>query len=150
MSSENCSSCDSGIASFPNGWVYGGEIDCPDVEAASGVYWGVSTLTVLNEAQILALASSAPQTDFYGTYGFVGDATTYFFWWCPDTFTAPSTITGFKLGSYPVVMATSSEGYTGSINGWSYLAVTVNGITGRLWRSFYKIGNGTTQSVIVS
>jgi hypothetical protein len=118
--------------------------------AAQPVYWGPSSSTVLDEAGILALANTANETDFFRTYAFGGTVSDYFYWWSPATFAVPRITDGFYLAPFPVSMATNGEGFTdGPTNGWYYLNVTVNGVAGRLYRSFFQIGSGSTQNIVV-
>jgi hypothetical protein len=118
--------------------------------AAEAVYWGPSPLTVLDEAGILALANTSLELDFFRTYSFGGTVADYFYWWSPSAFAVPRLTDGFYLAPFPVSMATSSEGFVnGPTNGWYYLDVTVNGVAGRLYRSFFQLGSGSTQNIVV-
>lgn len=123
------------------------------------VYYGYSPLTVLNEAQLLAI-SNAPGTnevitsDCFGTYTFGSGSgvTSYFYFWWPATFSDPAATSGFELVSsgFPVPMAEASQGYTNiSANGWGRIPLTVNGVSGYLFRTYHAIGDGTNKDILV-
>ncbi len=111
------------------------------------VYWGYSPNLTLNEAEILALQDTASESDPYRNYIFDASSTVndYFYWWWPSSFGNPGTTDGFEDAATvsPMAMATNTEGFTdGPVNGWYYLNVTVDGVAGRLWRSYFQLGGG--------
>lgn len=115
--------------------------------ATATIYWGYSTATTLNAVGVLALQGSASESDPYRQYVFDASSTAfdYFYWWWPATFSNPGATDGFEDDSTtsPISMATNAEGFTdGPVNGWYYLNLTVNGVPGRLWRSFNQLGGG--------
>lgn len=115
------------------------------------IYWGWSTATLLNEAQILSL-STIGDSNPYGARTFpAATVSDYAFFWWPDSFAA-LTINpgGFILGAFGVSMATTTEGYTsGPESGYYWIPVTVSGTAGRLYRSYYPIGSPSGSQVIV-
>ncbi len=123
-------------------------------------FFGYSPLTTLTEAQIIAISNAPlPNTfvsgDSLGTYTFGSSSTVsdYFYFWWPDSFTVPQATIGFKLVSsgFPVPMAGPAEGFTdGPTNGWYYKNITVDGTPGKLYRTFYQVGSGTAQQILVS
>lgn len=129
------------------------------VVIGTSMYFGYSALTSLNEAQVIAisnspLANSLVAADSLGTYTFGAGSTVadYFYFWFPDTYTVPAAVNGFELVSsgFPVPMAGVAEGYTdGPTNGWYYLNLTVNGIPGKLFRTYYPVGSGSSQQILV-
>lgn len=111
------------------------------------VYWGYSSSTTLNEAGVLALQDSNLEADFFRQYVFDASSTVndYFYWWSPNVFAVPTAVTGFEdaATTSPIAMATNAEGFTdGPTNGWYYLDLTVDGVPGKLFRSFYQLGGG--------
>ena len=47
-------------------------------------------------------------------------------------------------------MAAGVDGFSnGPVNGWFYQAMTVDGVPGFLFRTYYQIGNGSTQNILV-
>jgi hypothetical protein len=130
-----------------------------DIIIGLTVFFGYSPLTSLNEAQLIAITNSpltntAVQADSLGNYNF-GSASTasdYFYFWWPDTFTDPSVGNGFfdQIGGFAVAMATTTEGFTnGPVNGYYYKALTVNGVSGKLFRTYYAIGGGGQTTILV-
>jgi hypothetical protein len=129
------------------------------IDIGATLYFGYSPLAILTEAQILALSnspldSSTTSVTSLRTYTFGAGSTTsdyYYFWW-PNTLENPTAANGFfdPIGGSAVAMATNTEGFTdGPINGYYYKAVTVNGILGRLFRTFYPVGNGAQTNILV-
>lgn len=115
--------------------------------ATATIYWGYSSNTTLTGVQVMALQGSASESDPFRQYVFDASSTVndYFYWWWPDTFSSPGATNGFEddTTSSPITMATNTEGFTGGpVNGWYYLSVTVNGVPGKLWRSFFQLGGG--------
>lgn len=113
---------------------------------AGTVYWGPASATILTGPEILLL-NSAYETDPYRTYNFQATSTVndYFYFWWPIFFGPPKSGDGFRdavtLG--PMVMATATEGFDTNVeNGWWYKEVVVNGVQGKLFRSYYQIGGG--------
>jgi hypothetical protein len=118
--------------------------------AAEAVYWGPTPLRVLTEADVLALANTSLELDFFRTYPFGGTVADYFAWWSPDVFAVPRLTDGFYLAPFPVSMATPSEGYVdGPTNGWYYYNLTVNGVPGKVFATFFQLGSGSTQNIVV-
>lgn len=123
------------------------------LETAGRVYFGYSPLTSLTESQLKAI-SNAPEpanyvdaSDIFGDYGYGAGAgvSDYLYIWCPDTFSTPQPDIGFfdPSGFGPMSFAETSQGYTqGPINGWNHKALTVDGIPGKLRRTFYPVGSG--------
>jgi hypothetical protein len=123
--------------------------------ATATIYWGYSSSLTLNAVGVLALQGSASESDPYRQYVFDASSTVndYFYWWWPATFSSPGATDGFEddLTSSPIAMATNTEGFTdGPVNGWYYLNLTVNGVPGRLWRSFNQLGGGGAFTVSVN
>lgn len=120
------------------------------------VYYGYSTNTILDAAGVAAL-SNAPGTNqrasttITGTYVFGAGATAddYFFVWIDDALNDPVADTGFRLTSngFIIAMASSGDGFTSTVNGWSYLPLTKDGRTGKLFRSAVKPGAGTSWTI---
>lgn len=111
------------------------------------VYWGWSSQTMLNGPQVNALQNSEVRSNPYKVYPFGAASTVndYFYFWWPDYFGAPRSTDGFRDVSNisPIVMAGLVQGFnTGNQNGWYYKSVNVNGVAGKLWRSYYQIGGG--------
>jgi len=130
-----------------------------DITIGTNNYFGYSALTTLNEAQIIAI-SNAPLSntfvgsDSLGTYTFGASSTVsdYFYFWWPDTYTVPQAVNGFELvtSGFPVPMAGVAEGFTdGPTNGWYYKDIVVNGIAGKLYRTYYPVGSGSAQQILV-
>lgn len=123
------------------------------------VYHGYSPLAMLNEAQLLAMVNtplnaSESRSDSLGSYDFGSGAgvNDYFYFWWPATYTDPRANTGFVDPStgFPVAMATNTEGFTdGPINGYFYKNLTVNGVAGKLYRSYFQIGSSTQTTLLV-
>lgn len=116
------------------------------VVPAGTVYWGPASNPMLTGPEVLLL-QSAYETDPYRTYSFPATSTVndYFYFWWPTFFGPPKSGDGFRDLSnlMPIVMATSAEGFNTNIeNGWWYKEVIVNGIQGKLFRSFYQLGGG--------
>lgn len=95
------------------------------------VYYGRSTLTGLNEAQILALGS-ANQSTFNGTYNFI-DAETYLYFAYPASFGTPSQFHD-NIGGFDVVMDTPYN-------------ITVNGVIYTTYRSAFMLGGIQSMTV---
>lgn len=125
------------------------------------LYFGYSTLETLTDAQLLAI-SNAPLTnsqassDCFGTYliGASWTAADYLYFWWPETYSDPRASDGFydpAGGAFgAIAMAGAAQGYTSTgATGYGYLPLTVNGVLGRLYRSFYQIGGGGAKTVIV-
>jgi len=115
--------------------------------ATATVYWGYSSATTLDEAGVLALQGSSSEADPFRQYVFDASSTVndYFYYWWPSTFADPGLTDGFEddATASPLVMAGVAEGFTGGpVNGWYYTSLTVNGVPGRLWRSFFQLGGG--------
>lgn len=111
------------------------------------MYWGWSPETMLTGPQVNALQNSQVRSDPYTVFPFQANSTAndYFYFWWPDYFGAPRSTDGFRDTSNvaPIVMAGLVQGFTsGSQNGWYYKSVNVNGIPGKLWRSYYQLGGG--------
>jgi len=130
-----------------------------EVIIGTGNFFGYSALTTLTGVQIIAI-SNAPLSntfisgDSLGTYTFGASSTVadYFYFWWPDTFTVPRATDGFELvvSGFPVPMAGVAEGFTdGPTNGWYYKDVTVDGTAGKLFRTFYPVGSGTSLQILV-
>lgn len=123
-------------------------------------FFGYSALTALNEAQIIAISNAPLENTFVGddslgtyTFGAGAGVSDYFYFWWPDSFTVPQATIGFKLvaSGFPIPMAGVAEGFTnGPTNGWYYLNVAVNGVAGKLFRTFYQVGSGSAQQILVS
>lgn len=116
------------------------------VVPAGTVYWGPASNPMLTGPEVLLL-QSAYETDPYRTYNFPATSTVndYFYFWWPTFFGPPKSGDGFRDLSnlMPIVMATSTEGFNTNIeNGWWYKEVIVNGVQGKLFRSFYQLGGG--------
>lgn len=116
------------------------------VVPAGTVYWGPASNPMLTGPEVLLL-QSAYETDPYRTYNFPSTSTVndYFYFWWPTFFGPPKSGDGFRDLSnlMPIVMATSTEGFNTNIeNGWWYKEVIVNGVQGKLFRSFYQLGGG--------
>lgn len=119
------------------------------------VYWGWAEETMLTGAQVNALQNSRLQSNPYTVYSFSAASTVndFFYFWWPDYFDPPRSTDGFRDTSNiaPIVMADDNEGFnTASVNGWWYKSVNVNGVAGKLWRSFYKIGGGLFDIEVLS
>ena len=113
---------------------------------AGTVYWGPASASMLTGPEILLL-NSAYETDPYRTYNFKATSTVndYFYFWWPIFFGPPKSGDGFRdtVTLAPLVMATATEGFDTNIeNGWWYKEVVVNGIQGKLFRSYYQLGGG--------
>jgi len=117
----------------------------------TAIRWGHSPSAMLDEAGIKALANSATGTDPFRTFTFTGTTVNdYLHLWWPDAFPNPALVNGFMLGIYPASMAAGPQGFTdGPVNGWWYKSVSVDGVPGRLWRTFGKPGGGATTNIIV-
>lgn len=118
------------------------------------VYWGYSSSTTLDEAGVLALQDSNLEADPYRQYVFDASSTVndYFYYWFPDVFPVPTAVNGFldNATATPLVMATDSEGFVdGPTNGWYYLDLTVDGVPGKLYRSFFQLGGGGAFTSVV-
>lgn len=109
------------------------------------VYWGYSSTRILDESGFLALNTSA-EPDAFRDYNFDASSTVndYFHWWFPGTFAQPTATNGFLdlSNSSPLVMATAGEGFTSTVNGWSYLPLTLGGVAGNYYSSFFQLGGG--------
>lgn len=125
------------------------------------MFLGYSPLTTLTDAQVIAM-SNAPLTntqatsDCFGTYqiGASWTAADYLYFWWPETYSDPRASDGFYNpagGAFgAIAMAGAAQGYTSTgATGYGYLPLTVNGVLGRLYRSFYQIGGGGAMTVIV-
>lgn len=132
-----------------------------DIIIGSSIFFGYSPLTTLTDAQVLAI-SNAPLTntqaggDCFGTYlvGANSTVSDYIYFWWPETYSDPRASDGFydpAGGAFgAIAMAGSAQGYTSTgATGYGYLPLTVNGVVGRLYRSFYQIGGGGQKTVIV-
>lgn len=113
---------------------------------AGTVYWGPASATMLTGPDVLLL-NSAYETDPYRTYNFQATSTVndYFYFWWPIFFGPPKSGDGFRdtVTLAPMVMATATEGFNTNIeNGWWYKEVVVNGVQGKLFRSYYQLGGG--------
>ena len=121
--------------------------------AAGTVYWGASANEMLTGPQVVDLSSSY-ETDPYRIYNFLSSTINdYFFFWWPDFFGPPKAGDGFRDTSNlaPIVMAENGQGFDSGIeNGWYYKSLTVNGVAGKLWRSFYQIGGGSFSIEVLS
>lgn len=128
-----------------------------DIGQSAFVYFGYSPLDTLTENQLKAI-SNAPElsnnvekSDFFGTYR-IGSSSTvndYFYFWSPATFSVPRVTDGFRdplgLGDGAMSMAGPPQGFiAGPTNGWYYTNLTVDGIAGRLYRTYYQIGGGSS------
>jgi hypothetical protein len=110
-------------------------------------YWGWSPETMLTGPGVNALQNSEVKSDTYGVYPFQANSTVndYFYFWFPDYFGPPRSTDGFRdtVTVQPIVMAGLIQGFTtGQVNGWLYKSVNVNGIPGKLFRSYYQLGGG--------
>jgi len=113
---------------------------------AGTVYWGPASNTMLTGPEVLLLNSSY-ETDPYRIYNFQATSTVndYFYFWWPIIFGPPKLTDGFRdnVTLAPMVMATATEGFDTNIeNGWWYKEVVVNGIQGKLFRSYFQLGGG--------
>jgi hypothetical protein len=121
--------------------------------AAVSIYWGWSTNTTLNEAQILALSGTTTDTNPFGSRTFpAATVSDYAFFWWPDTFASlAANPAGFMLGAFGVAMAEVAEGFTtADSSGYYYLPVTVGGTVGKLYRSYFQIGGASSQIIVVA
>jgi len=114
--------------------------------SASRIYWGAASNTMLTGPEVMLLQSVVDLTP-YRTYTFGSSSTVndYFYFWWPVTFGPPRQTDGFRDTATlsPVVMATDVEGFnTNRENGWWYKEVVVNGVQGKLFRSYYQLGGG--------
>jgi hypothetical protein len=95
-------------------------------------HWGTSTSTTLDEAAILALTSSALDSDFEGDLSFAAGGYKYLVY--DDDLGAPTALTGFKdtATNLSVSMADSSDhaDYSNVQNGWYYAIVSVTNAEG--------------------
>lgn len=111
------------------------------------VYWGWSPNTILTGPQVNALQNNQLKSNPYAIYEFGAASTVndYFYFWFPDYFDYPRATDGFRdsVTVSPIVMAGLLQGYTtGNTNGWYYKSVNVNGVAGKLYRSYYQLGGG--------
>jgi hypothetical protein len=112
-------------------------------------YFGVSSLVMLTPTQVKALTLRSA-ADPFTTYPMSGSNLDYFYFWWPATFASPAAGNGFTLAGNPLVMAALLGPFTGGpINGWYYAPMTIDGLAGFLWRTYYPQGNGTPQTVRV-
>ncbi len=123
----------------------------PATSATYNMYYGFSPDRLLDESQVLAQLTLRNASTPYTTYSIGGDVSDYFVFWFDDAMPNPTTTSGFSFPpSSPIPMADASQGYVnGPVNGWFYKALTVNGRTGKLFASFFQLGDGSTQSVVV-
>lgn len=125
----------------------------------TGNFYGYSSLTTLTGVQVIAITNAPlPNTfvsaDSLGTYTFGASSTVsdYFYFWWPDSFTVPRATDGFELvaSGFPVPMAGVAQGFTnGPSNGWYYKNLTVDGTPGKLYRTYYQVGSGAAQQILV-
>lgn len=130
-----------------------------DIMIGTPVIFGYSPLITLTENQLKAI-SNAPLSNTslvansLGNYIFGSGSTAsdYFYFWWPDGFTDPSVGNGFfdQIGGFAIAMATNVEGFSdGPVNGYWYKALTVNGVLGKLFRTYYAIGGGGQTAILV-
>lgn len=84
------------------------------------IYWGISTLSPLNESQIEALDSNALRTNFNGTFSFNASGYKYFCYpssfGIASSFTDSSTMLAVPFEPYYIVSVTNSYGITTNYN----------------------------------
>lgn len=111
------------------------------------VYWGTSSLATLDASQIQSLANTAAISTVQRTWDFGAAEGQYKYFAWPDSAGSPRVDDGFKLGVFAVPLAGADEGFEQTQNGWSYLLVTISGVTYRLYRTLYQLG-GAVQIVV--
>lgn len=113
------------------------------------IHVGYSKLGQLNGPDVSVLpndplpnfSTAGTITGIYET-GVLATFDAYFYLWFADTLNLPVPVSGFKLTSsgFPVSMADSSFGYNSVVNGWPYQPKTVDGLPGKLFRSWNALG----------
>ena len=132
------------------------QIAALNLTIATSIIYGYSELETLTESQLNAI-SNAPGTNTVqrGTitgdyvFGSGADNTKYFYFWFDDALNDPIPTTGFKVKSsgYAIAMAGTEQGYTATVNGFGYRPLVRNGRPGKLFRTFYPPGAGSTVTV---
>lgn len=113
------------------------------------VYFGCgSSGSTLTAGQIQALATTQQETGFGGNYSFTPSGSQYLYFWWPSAFGIPSAIpNGFVYNGFPLPLAGSGSGFTSSVNGWNYYAISVGGVSGYLFCSANPFNIAATVTV---
>lgn len=147
----------SAVYSGPFGWGTNGTVKAIANQAFLGsssvgsfttatIYFGSLATQPLNATQIQALGATGGQQAAVsqGTYAMT-PANQFCYWWFPTSIAAPNAAPlGFSLSGFPVDLAGSAAGFTGSTNGWTCLPVTVGGVTGNLFGTLNLLNGSFT------
>lgn len=109
--------------------------------ATSTLYWGRSSADVLSGSGVLALSNNVAAATPVGSFNFTSGTSSYYYFAVPESMTAPAVI---KLISSNTTLALAVSpdfpDYSLSVNGLSYMMVSVNGVNYRVFRSYNTIG----------
>jgi len=112
--------------------------------------WGRNPIPIIGETEVLQLSAGVFKATIHdGSYpfmsadesGYYGGDEAYLYVWTGDSLGVPgvrSQNKGWMAGAFLSAMAFPADGYTSVVNEWYYLPLTIEGQTGKLWRSLNR------------